>query len=153
MGETSKVRQYVGEYVQGFGIDVGCGDDKIRPQAIGLDTIHHPCTTIVRELKDLKLFGDKQFDYVYSSHFLEHLDSPEKMLKEMYRVLKVKGYLVLFIPDKDRYTENNPAHKHMWDVAQFAGMLEKVFGKKMQVEDCLVTDFDYSYLYVLSRVK
>lgn len=38
-------------------------------------------------------FQDNQFDYVICSHVIEHVDDPEKFLREMFRVGRGRGYL------------------------------------------------------------
>jgi ubiquinone/menaquinone biosynthesis C-methylase UbiE len=43
-------------------------------------------------------FPDESFDVVYSSHVLEHVDSENKALEEMKRVLKPNGVLILGMP-------------------------------------------------------
>jgi SAM-dependent methyltransferase len=59
-------------------------------------------------------FADNTFDYVYSSHMLEHLcpDEAESCLREVYRVMKPGGVLRLALPDLDyiieQYDPTNP---------------------------------------------
>lgn len=43
-------------------------------------------------------YEDKSFDVVYSSHVLEHVDSEEKALLEMKRVLRDNGVLIIGMP-------------------------------------------------------
>jgi phosphatidylethanolamine/phosphatidyl-N-methylethanolamine N-methyltransferase len=48
------------------------------------------------------LFPDEQFDYVVLSHVIAVVDSPERVLQEVFRVLKPKGKLFIlnhFTPD------------------------------------------------------
>lgn len=147
MTEAKKIREVVEPYIQGFGIDVGCGDEKISDNAIGLDKVNHPCVTICQELNDLKLFGTKQFDFVFSSHFLEHIENPKAMLKEMKRVLKKDGYLVLYLPDPTKYTEDNPEHIELWQPQQFKDIISELnLKKKIFVTEKVKGA--YSYLYV-----
>ena len=47
-------------------------------------------------------FPKEQFRFVFSEHFLEHLDFPtsaKKVLQEIYRVLKLNSELLLGVPD------------------------------------------------------
>ncbi len=37
-------------------------------------------------IEDMRMFKDKQFGSVYASHVLEHVDDPDRALKEMERV-------------------------------------------------------------------
>ncbi len=59
-------------------------------------------------------FADNTFDYVYSSHMLEHLcpDEADVCLREVHRVMKPGAVLRLAIPDLDaiiaQYDPNNP---------------------------------------------
>lgn len=56
----------------------------------------------VAEASDLRDIPDKSYDYVLSSHCLEHLANPLKGLSEWMRVLKEEGVLVLVVPDKEK---------------------------------------------------
>jgi 2-polyprenyl-3-methyl-5-hydroxy-6-metoxy-1,4-benzoquinol methylase len=39
----------------------------------------------------IELFADSMFDYIFSSHFLEHVQDPEAVLKEWWKKIKVGG--------------------------------------------------------------
>ena len=58
---------------------------------------------IVADGDDLVSINDNTYDFVLSSHSLEHMANPLKALKEWRRVLKPQGTLVLILPDK-RFT-------------------------------------------------
>lgn len=60
---------------------------------------------ILRDLRKPLPFNDNSVDFVYSSHFLEHLSKQEcdKLLKEIYRILKKGAILRLVVPDLDFY--------------------------------------------------
>src|ERR1700691_3165500 len=108
--ETKKIVWEVAPYLRGRGIDVGAGTFKVLPQAIAVDDCSHshmfgyPISPDVRaKADDLSLFATHSLDYVYSSHLLEHLNEPVKALKEWWRVIKPKGYLVLYLPHDKLY--------------------------------------------------
>lgn len=102
MRETSKCyrkrlqRGDFKQYLKGIGIDIGCGDDPLQsPEACGLATW---------DLKDgdaqlLNGVDDNKYDFVYSSHCLEHLCSVEESLKNWVRILKPGGALYVVVPD------------------------------------------------------
>lgn len=46
-------------------------------------------------------FQDNSFDVVYCSHVLEHVNEEEASLREMYRVLKADGVLIIGMPTAD----------------------------------------------------
>ena len=53
----------------------------------------------IAEGSDLSLLKDNQFDFLLSSHSLEHIANPIKALNHWCRILKESGRLVLILPD------------------------------------------------------
>lgn len=119
-GETSKAKPrrlregFYERYLSGNGLDIGFGGDLIIPDAQGFD-FEHGDAQFLAELKD------EQFDFVYSSHTLEHMPVPAVALKNWFRVLKKGGYLVIYIPQRDLYEKKktlpsrfNPNHTHFF---------------------------------------
>ncbi len=102
MGETSKSRErrekegFYKEYINGKGLDIGCGDDPILPD---VDTWDMP------QGHAQYLYGieDETYDYVYSSHCLEHMPNSYFALWHWFRVVKKGGYLLISIPDRELY--------------------------------------------------
>jgi 2-polyprenyl-3-methyl-5-hydroxy-6-metoxy-1,4-benzoquinol methylase len=45
------------------------------------------------------LFPEKSFTVVHASHLIEHLNDPVLFLKEVYRILKENGYLIIVTPN------------------------------------------------------
>lgn len=70
----------------------------------------------------LKSVADNTYDFVHSSHCLEHLHDAQEGLKNWFRVLKPNGYLVVTIPDEDLYEQGvfpstfNTDHKNTFTV-------------------------------------
>jgi predicted SAM-dependent methyltransferase len=109
--ETSKHRDLLQPYCQGYGCDVGFGGDPITPSTVRVD-LPTPYTRVGQlnvqlggDCRNLYWFRDGVLDFVYSSHLLE--DFPESeiipILTEWLRVLKPGGRLVLLLPDQQRY--------------------------------------------------
>lgn len=118
--ETSKARDrriregFFEKYCNGKGIDIGFGGDLIMPDAQGWD-FEHGDATFLDGIKD------ESFDYVYSSHTLEHVFNVTTTLKNWYRVLKPNGYMILYIPHRDLYEKKkelpsifNPTHQRFF---------------------------------------
>jgi SAM-dependent methyltransferase len=105
-GETTKAKPrrlkegFFDKYCKGNGLDIGYGGDLIVPGARGWDFEHG-------DAQYLKGIEDESFDFVYSSHTLEHVQDAEVSLKNWYRVLKYGGYLILYIPHRDLYEKKN----------------------------------------------
>lgn len=55
----------------------------------------------ITEATNLQRIPDNSYDFVLSSHNLEHVANPIKALTEWSRVLKEGGKLVLILPDKN----------------------------------------------------
>ncbi len=49
--------------------------------------------------------SDEEFDFVHSSHCLEHLHDPLIGLRNWFRVLRPGGHLVMTVPDEDLYEQ------------------------------------------------
>lgn len=62
------------------------------------DRRHRPGRQFIREATDLVGLPSARYDFVLSSHTLEHLANPLRALREWHRVLKADGILALVVP-------------------------------------------------------
>jgi SAM-dependent methyltransferase len=46
-------------------------------------------------------FGDGTFDFVVINHVLEHLSNPVKAVREVFRICRKGGTVIISVPDKD----------------------------------------------------
>jgi SAM-dependent methyltransferase len=65
------------------------------------DEQHAPGHQYILEASDLAVIPSNTYDFVLSSHTLEHTANPLRALQEWLRVLKEHGLLVLVLPHKD----------------------------------------------------
>jgi len=65
------------------------------------DKDRQPGYQYICEAVDLKSVASESYDFVLSSHTLEHVANPLRALREWFRVLKEGGVLVLVVPHKD----------------------------------------------------
>lgn len=77
-----------------IGIDPDPGDKGVGRFSTEKKNVQH----IVKGSAELIPFPDKSFDVVFCSHVLEHVNDETKALKEISRVLKDKGVLVIGMP-------------------------------------------------------
>ena len=124
--ESAKIKWEIVPYTKGKGLDLGCGPHKPFPHFIGVDNGNHALfgwnfkpDVFVETCEKMDIFASQSMDFVFSSHLLEHIEDYPAALKEWYRVLKVGGYLILYLPDEDEYPKvgeekANPEHK--WNV-------------------------------------
>lgn len=75
-------------------LNVGCGKDTYGTDFVDLYPLHKK--VIVCDLQKNKLpYNDNIFDEVYSAFVIEHMKNPGSFLKELKRVLKKNGTLVI----------------------------------------------------------
>lgn len=97
-------------------LDVGCGTSKIigaLPQAIGLDINFNKLRynlalgnhLVCGDIKNL-CFKDSSFEEIICSEIIEHLEASDKIFKELNRVLRKGGTLILGTPDYSRISWN-----------------------------------------------
>jgi len=56
-------------------------------------------------------FKDEEFDYILSSHIIEHLDNPLKFTEELKRILKKDGLICIIVPHYTNPMSYTPFHK------------------------------------------
>jgi len=67
-------------------VDLGCGKNKL-PGAIGVDAIAFPGVDVVWDLTSYPYpFADGSCGTVHLRHVLEHLERPDRLLEELYRI-------------------------------------------------------------------
>jgi SAM-dependent methyltransferase len=105
---TLLVHKLVKQYCKGKGLEIGPGKhpycnpattlflDKHIDNRDGADNVD-----IISDATSIPV-ADKTFDYVFSSHCLEHCANPLKALFEWKRVIKPGGTLFLVLPHCDR---------------------------------------------------
>lgn len=60
-------------------------------------------------------FNDQQFDFVYCSHVLEHVQNPENACNELMRIAK-RGYIETPSKGKDIFLNSAKASNHRWSI-------------------------------------
>jgi SAM-dependent methyltransferase len=55
---------------------------------------------IINDAVDISNINDNQYDFVFSSHTLEHIANPLKAIKEWLRIVKNDGYIIIIVPEK-----------------------------------------------------
>jgi ADP-heptose:LPS heptosyltransferase/predicted SAM-dependent methyltransferase len=157
-GEGNKIKFRAAPYVRGLGLDIACGPWKVFPHSIGLDGQAYSVQdnrgpNLVMDCTSLELFSDAMFDYIFSSHFLEHTVDPEAVLKAWWKKIKVGGRLILYLPHKDFYPNigqpgANTDHKHDFVPADVVKMMRKVGGwTLLENEERGSEAFDYEYSF------
>src|SRR5215831_11977164 len=82
-------------------LNIGCGR-KVKREWINIDLSPHADITL--DLREPLPLPENSCSFIYSEHFLEHLDYPlhaEIFLKECYRVLEPGGVISIGVPDTE----------------------------------------------------
>lgn len=102
MGETSKAEGrrlkefFFNRFTSGEGIDIGHGGDPITSNCDGWEKENG-------DAQYIEGIPDDEYDYVYSSHVLEHMYNPDIALINWFRIIRPGGFLILYLPHRDLY--------------------------------------------------
>ncbi len=104
IGLLSKMgRKDFGRYLEKYAsagrtLDIGCGGSpyaKFFPNRIAADIVKQKGVDVVADVHNLSMFKEEEFDNVLCTEALEHFYDPQQAIKEMRRVLRKNGILVL----------------------------------------------------------
>ncbi len=116
---------FIGRYFVGQGIDIGGAPDPLSDYAELLPLMKQ-CD--IWDIKDgdaqlMQGVKDDTYDFVHSSHCLEHLVDPRVAIERWWQLIRPGGYLVLTVPDEDLYEQGHwPSkfnHDHKWTFTIF----------------------------------
>lgn len=99
--------RFANRYFVGRGLDIGPGSDGIKhhrdkfPKMTEVDEFDMP----QGDAQFLKGVPDASYDFIHSSHCLEHIPDTMNALENWLRVLKPGGYMVVTVPDEDLYEQ------------------------------------------------
>lgn len=102
-------------------LELGCGETKKIPDAIGIDALNYAGVDIVGDIFEvLRAFPASSVDAIYSFHFFEHIADLPVLLDEMSRVLKTGGKLEVVVPHfSNPYFYSDPTHKTFFGLYTF----------------------------------
>jgi len=119
---------FTSRYFVGHGIDIGSGPDPLGHQKLyDAWPMMQACDEWDIEDGDAQVMEgvpDATYDFVYSSHTLEHVVEPFATLLRWWQILKPGGHLVVVVPDEDMYERGvwpphfNTDHKHTFALAK-----------------------------------
>jgi SAM-dependent methyltransferase len=131
MLETSKTimrrlsdSRFLSRYFVGEGIDIGAGNDPLASYAQLFPLCRGVRSWDIKDGDAQYMHGvdNSSYDFVHSSHCLEHMISPEQALWSWWNILRPNGHLIILVPDEDLYEQGqwpsrfNPDHKHTFTI-------------------------------------
>ncbi len=106
-------------------LNFGCGNDiKTSSKECQWDNIDIQKSSKLTKSFDFNKFPypikDNTYDYIYARNVLEHLDEPDKVINELWRITKPGGIIRIIVPhytNKGAYSDMQ--HKHFFNEVAF----------------------------------
>lgn len=103
---VNDLKQAIPQYAKGAVLDIGCGNKPYEEMFAGNITSYTGCDVVQSDKNKVDVicpatelnFPARQFDTVFSTQVIEHVDDPAKMLAEANRVLNMNGHIILSAP-------------------------------------------------------
>jgi len=98
---------FINQFFVGKGLDIGGQPD---PLVLYQELFPRMDSVRIWDLVDgdaqfFEGVPDEEFDFVHSSHCLEHLQDPFEGIRHWFRVLRPGGHLIVLVPDEDLYEQ------------------------------------------------
>jgi len=106
-------------YFVGVGMDIGGKPDPLSQYAHIFARLRRADVWDIEDGDAQFMAGvrDAKYDFVHSSHCLEHMEDVEEALRNWLRIVKPGGHVIVTVPDEDMYergvwpSTSNPDHK------------------------------------------
>ena len=112
-----KDNRFKDKYFVGNGIDIGCDRDCLDQHK---DLFTNIISVRPWDLPDgdaqfMEGVEDNTYDFVVSSHCLEHINDPIEAFKNWIRICKPGGHIVITVPEEDLYEQGHYPFKFKGD--------------------------------------
>lgn len=112
------------KFFSGNGIDIGGAPDPLSQYTNAFRGLKSVVTwdLVDGDAQYMEGVKDDTYDFVHSSHCLEHMVCPETALDHWLRIVKPGGYLIITVPEEDMYergdwpSKRNDDHKHTFTI-------------------------------------
>jgi SAM-dependent methyltransferase len=158
--------RFATRYFVGHGIDVGGGNDSL---ALFVELFPLIKNVVIYDApqgdaQTLANVGNEAFDFLFSSHCLEHVHDATAALSNWIRVVRPGGHLVISVPDEDLYEQGvwpstfNTDHKTTFTICKKSSwspasvnLFELIAKFCDQVKPLSIATIDHAYRYRLPR--
>lgn len=151
--EAAKAKSRLQCLFTGKGLDIGCGSTPITDDCDRWDLEQGDAQYLIG-------VPDDTYDWIFSSHLLEHVKDPTAAIARWWKTLKIGGFLILLVPDEDLYEQGvwpsrfNSDHKHTFTLSKYESwspvsvnctdMLHALPGHKLVNLSIADTGYDYN---------
>lgn len=103
------------------------GLDKNQPLIRQLQQSHPQHRFLAQNIPPFTGLESNAFDFVVSFQVIEHIQDDEAFVKEIHRVLKPGGQVILTTPNRKRSLSRNPWHVREYFAGELIALLRKYF--------------------------
>jgi SAM-dependent methyltransferase len=150
----------------GKGIDVGCGNRKTHPNAVGVDVLpkgvrgrygsvagKESTADVIASGDNLYYFKNNELDYVVQRHNLEHYQDPIRALQEWKRVVKPGGVIGMVVPDDENCDtiHLDKTHKHVFTQSSLRRIIELIGGLNIVYMGGLLKN--WSFICIIQKTE
>ena len=109
-------------------LNFGCGDD-IKEGYVNADVVRMKGVDIVHDFNKFPYpFKNNEFDEIYTSHVLEHLDDLGNVMKELKRISKTGARIIIRVPHFScGVSYRDPTHKRLFSYFTFDYFTDECF--------------------------
>ena len=117
-------------------LDLGCGNAKYKggknDVVIGVDNIRLDSVDVVHDLNKFPYpFKKNEFDLIFTSHNLEHLNNLDEVFLELIRITKNNGRIRIRVPHFScGVSYRDPTHKRLFSYFTFNYFTDECFYTK-----------------------
>ena len=116
-------------------LDLGCGNDKYKSKndvIIGIDNARISGVDVIHDLNRIPYpFKNNEFDMIYTSHTLEHLNNLDEVFQELIRITKNRGRIKIRVPHFScGVSYRDPTHKKLFSYFTFDYFTDECFYTK-----------------------
>jgi len=107
-------RDFLAQHAGSRILDIGCGANKVRTDAVGVDRVPSPGVDIVHDLNAIPWpLSAARSGAIVARHVFEHLDDIPAVMGEIRRLLQPRGEVLIAAPHfSDASSYIDPTHKY-----------------------------------------
>jgi predicted SAM-dependent methyltransferase len=130
-------------------LELGCGNKKKNPTYIGIDILNSPEVDLKGDVFEiLSQIDSGVINEIHSSHFIEHIDDLELLLRECSRILKPGGKFIARVPH-----HSNPYFYSDYTHKRFFGLYTMQYFCKTKYFYRIVPNYDIDFDFTILKIK